>query len=288
MADIGIAPTLQQQSDRTASAARRGPVWHIKHHWPEYCMEAAELGLFMISACIFGVLLFYPASPVVAAIPELWLRRAVMGICMGLTAISIIYSPWGKQSGAHFNPAVTLTFLRLGRVSQWDSIFYMVAQFTGGVIGVAFAARALHLPLANPQVNYVVTIPGPKGSFIALVAEITISFLLMTLVLNLTNKSRLAPYTGLFGGALVSLYVALESPISGMSMNPARTTGSAFSAHLWTALWVYFLAPPAGMLLAANLFSAMHRKAHGCAKWHHQNSKRCIFCDFRGRASDAN
>jgi aquaporin Z len=99
-------------------------------------MEAAGLAFFMISAGLFGTLLGYPGSPVHQAIDEPFLRRALMGLAMGLTAIAIIYSPWGKQSGAHINPSVTLTFLRLGKVAKWDALFYVVAQFAGGVFGV--------------------------------------------------------------------------------------------------------------------------------------------------------
>ena len=79
-------------------------------HWPEYLMEAALLGLFMISACAFTVLLEFPGSPVRQAVPDPGIRRFLTGLAMGTTAIALIYSPWGKQSGAHFNPAMTLTF----------------------------------------------------------------------------------------------------------------------------------------------------------------------------------
>jgi len=103
----------------------------LKKHWPEYLMEAAGLGIFMISACSFGALLEHPASPIRQAIANSFLRRILMGMAMGLTAISIIYSPWGKQSGAHLNPSVTLTFFRLGKVARWDAVFYVTAQFLG-------------------------------------------------------------------------------------------------------------------------------------------------------------
>src|SRR5271165_6329401 len=86
--------------------------------WPEYLMEAAGLGLFMISACAFTVLLEHPMSPVRQAIENGTLRRVLIGIAMGLTAIGIICSPWGKQSGAHLNPSVTLAFLSLGKVAR--------------------------------------------------------------------------------------------------------------------------------------------------------------------------
>jgi len=106
-------------------------------------MEAAELGIFMLSACVFVVLLEHPASPAPAALPVPFVRRALVGIAMGLTAIGIVYSPLGKRSGAHFNPSVTLTFLRLGKIAPWDALFYVAAQFAGGVAGVALAAVVL-------------------------------------------------------------------------------------------------------------------------------------------------
>jgi len=88
----------------------------LRHHWPEYVIEAAGLGLFMVSAFMFGALLEHPASLAHQAIPDPLARRFLMGLAMGATAVGIIYSPWGKQSGAHINPSVTLTFLRLGKI----------------------------------------------------------------------------------------------------------------------------------------------------------------------------
>jgi hypothetical protein len=71
-----------------------------------------------------------------------------------------------------------------------------------------------------------------------------------------------------------------------MSMNPARTLGSALFARDWTALWIYFLAPPAGMLAAAEVYLRQRgREAVFCAKLHHQNRKRCIFCEARRPAA---
>lgn len=205
-----------------------------------------------------------------------------MGLAMGLTSICIIYSPWGKRSGAHFNPSVTLTFFRLGKIEKWDAIFYVLAQFVGGITGVAITSLVLKSMLANPSVNYVATLPGELGTGVAFLAEVLISFLLMTVVLNVSNKMSLARYTGLFSGSLVITYISLEAPISGMSMNPARTLGSAFAAHTWGVLWIYFTAPPLGMLLAAESYSRL--KGAGkvlCAKLHHHNHQRCIFkCNF--------
>jgi hypothetical protein len=68
----------------------------------------------MISAGAFVTLIEYPGSPVQQAIADPDIRRALIGLAMGLTANGIIYSPWGQRSGAHINPSVILTFLRLG------------------------------------------------------------------------------------------------------------------------------------------------------------------------------
>ena len=255
----------------------------LRRHWPEYLIEAAGLGGFMISACLFTVLLEYPTSPARQAITDPLLRRLLMGMAMGLTAVGIIYSPWGQRSGAHLNPAVTLTFFRLGKVRGWDALFYVAAQFAGGATGVLLVARVVGPALADPSVNYAATVPGLVGPGVAFAAEAVIAFGLMLVVLTVSNTDRLGRLTGLFAGLLVATYITVEAPLSGMSMNPARTVASALPARLWTALWIYFTAPPLGMLLAAQLYLAV-KGAGGviCAKLHHQNTQRCIFrCGYQ-------
>src|SRR5437870_7567064 len=244
----------------------------LREHWPEYLCEAAELGLFMISAGLFTILLWHPSSPVPGIIPSETTRRMLTGIAMGSTAIAIIFSPLGKRSGAHFNPAVTLTFFRLGKIAAWDTAFYTVFQFAGGVAGVLIASLVLGNLIAHQSVKYAATIPGSAGVLAAFLAELTITFILMTVILNVSNTKRLSRWTGLFAGALVATYISIESPISGMSMNPARTLGSAFGAHVWTSLWIYFTAPPIGMLLAAEVYQRIKAgRAVACAKLHHHN-----------------
>jgi aquaporin Z len=171
-----------------------------------------------------------------------------------------------------------LTFFRLGKIHSWDAFFYVAAQFAGGVAGMLLAAAILRPWIADPRINYVATVPGAAGAYIAFLAEILISFGLMATVLIVSNTVRLAQFTGLFAGALVAVYITLEAPISGMSMNPARTFGSAIPGEIWTAIWIYFTAPPLGMLLAASLYLRFWGpQGVICAKLHHQNDKRCIF-----------
>ena len=254
----------------------------FKNHWPEYLMEATELSLFMFSACAFTVLLYYPASPVAQMIPDGVLRRMAMGTAMGATAIAIIFSPLGKRSGAHFNPSVTWTFFRLGKIKAWDAAFYTLFQFAGGIAGVLLASFTLGNLVAHQSVNYAATLPGPHGPALAFGAELLISFILMSVVLVVSNTKRLAAWTGMFAGALVATYITIESPISGMSMNPARTFSSAVAGNIWMSLWIYFVAPPIGMLLAAEVHRRLNvGRAISCAKLHHHNNYRCIFrCNF--------
>lgn len=268
------------REDRAASM-QSVAIWQaLRSHWPEYLCEALELGIFMISAGLFTILLMHPSSPVQEWIPDPFVRRMLVGIAMGCTAIAIVFSPLGKRSGAHFNPAVTLTFWRLGKVKGWDAFFYVVAQFLGGAAGVAVVALFWWAMLADVTVNFVATLPGPQGPGIAFLAEFLIAFGLMTTVLHVSNTPRLARYTGIFAGCLVATYITFEAPFSGMSMNPARSFGSALVGNVWTALWVYFTAPVLAMQAAAMLYLLEKREVY-CAKYHHHNEARCIFnCRF--------
>jgi glycerol uptake facilitator-like aquaporin len=187
-----------------------------ERHWPEYAMEAALLGIFMVSACACTVLLEHPASFAHAAIDDAFTRRALIGLAMGVTAVALIYSPWGRRSGAHFNPAVTISFVQMGAV----------------------------LVLAN---------------------------------------GRHARATGLVAGLLVATWITFEAPFSGMSMNPARTLGSAVLANLWSGFWIYSTAPVLGMLAAAEAYVRVRgRHRVYCAKLvHGDGTLRCIFrCNY--------
>ncbi len=238
----------------------------IQKNWRLYLIEAWALGMFMLSASLVVIAVEHPAFAVHEAIPSPLLRRAIIGICMGLTAISLIYSRWGKLSGAHMNPAVTLAQWQLNRISTLDAAFYILAQFTGGSLAVAAVSALMPDLMAHPTVNFVATVPGSTGIWVALILEFCISFGMLTLVLTLSNYPKLAPFTGYFVGALVALYITVEAPFSGMSMNPARTVSSALSAHGMATVWIYFVGPIAGMALAGWLYRMRYRRQHGECK----------------------
>lgn len=254
-----------------------------KNHLPEYLMEAAELGLLMVAAGAFTMLFEYPNSPIHHLIANNDWRRFLTGVAMGATAIALIYSPWGKQSGAHMNPAITLTFYRAGKVKRQDAIFYVLFQCLGGFAGVSLVALLFGSRFTQPPVNYIVTVPGWLGWMGALLGEGAIAFMMMMMVLLTSNHNKLNRYTGIFAGCLVMLDVTLEAPLSGCSMNPARSFASALAAQNWTAFWLYVLVPPLSMFSAAALYQLWFgRRAIKCAKLHHANHKRCIFrCSYQ-------
>lgn len=228
----GVQASVAIEKSNGAAAALRA-------NRAKYFMEAAALGTFMVSACVFGVLLTH--SP--------WGdfgQRLAAGIAMGLTAVAIIGSAWGRRSGAHMNPAVTLAFYTLGKIGGWDATFYVAAQFVGGAAGVGLCRLLLGRALAD--VNYVATVPGPLGAGPAFLAEFAISFLLLSVVLRVPCLRR----TPWIAGAMVALFITFESPLSGMSMNPARTFASAIHAGIWTDFFdVYVFAPVTAMIAAA-------------------------------------
>ena len=259
----------------------------LREHWPEYLIESWALGVFMISAALFTALLEHPASPVRRVIRSAFARRALIGLAMGLTAIGLIYAPWGQRSGAQMNPAVTLTFLYLGKMKLVDAAFYVVAQFVGGLIGVLLAKAVLRTAIAHPSVNHVATVPGLAGSVLAFVAESAIACGMMFMVLFVTKTPKLAGFTGLFAGTLVFIYITFEAPLSGMSMNPARTFASALPSGVWTGAWIYFTAPVLGMFLAAQLFLLLNNASpSACPKLHHGTEQRCIFCNEQSSGAD--
>ena len=256
----------------------------FRRNWLLYIDEALELALFMSSACVFDVLLYDPASPMAHWLPNAILRRFLMGLSMGGTAVLIIHSPMGKASGAHFNPAISLAYFRLGKITKWDTLFYVLFQFVGAVLGVGFTALFLNRALAAPSVRYVVTVPGPGGTGPAFAAELFMATLLMGMVLWLSNQPRWAAWTSYCVGVLITFYILLFAPISGFSINPARTTGSAIFAHLWTAGWIYFTAPVLGMLVSAEVYLRFAgRDRILCAKLHPDANSACPFvCQYPG------
>jgi aquaporin Z len=144
-------------------------------------------------------------------------------------------------------------------------------------------AAFLGMAVSHPAVRFAVTVPGPEGPGVTFLAEFVIATGMMSNVLYFSNHHTLSNYTGMFASVLVAIYITFEAPLSGMSINPARTFGSAFPPGIWDGFWIYLTAPVLGMLLASELYLwRAGRLAVKCCKLHHNNLKRCIFCGANG------
>src|SRR5688572_25310936 len=148
----------------------------LKTKWKVYLMEAVCIGLFMVSASVFATMLEYPNSIVHQRLPNDSIRLALMGIAMGITAVLLNYSPMGKLSGAHMNPAVTLTFVSLAKIKTVDAIYYVVFQCAGGIAGVLLVSTILGDSFRDPHVNYIITSPGKYGTGLAFALEVLMAF----------------------------------------------------------------------------------------------------------------
>lgn len=231
----------------------------FRKNYRYYLQEALGLGIFMVSACFFGAMLLSPKSPWVHAIPELMTRNILMGLAMGSTALFIFYSPFTAPSGSQINPAVTLSFLRLGKMCRYDALFFIIFQAAGGAVAVFTMQELMGNMLVDAPVRSVVTVPGKYGAWGALFAELSISFITMSMVLFSSHHTRLRKYTRHFSALLVCCWVVFAGPISGFGMNPARSLASAWPSGIWNSFWIYLVIPFAGMLLATESWLFIER-----------------------------
>ena len=225
-------------------------------------MEAAGIGGFVIIAGILTIFFEHPSMPPMQSGLSHFpiLRRALLGLGLGLY-VGWAVQLFGKLSGTHINPSVTLAFSRLGYISRTDAFCYIIAQFAGALI----AFYALKIGVGNlfsyPAIDYGVAKPQPPhtgtGTFIA---EFIISFILMISLLLFSSSKKLEKYTALLVGGLIALFITFELPYSGMSMNPARSFAAAFGVSQWHYLWIYFVSPTAATFLAAEIYVVWRKR----------------------------
>lgn len=238
------------------SALRRAYV----RHWPSYWAEAMGVALFMIASCVTAVLFHHPDSPVRQFLGESkMLRRFVQALVIGVFLLAIIFNPAGKRSGSHINPAVTLSFRYLGKISAADAFWYITFQCgSAAVCGLLFF-QLLKTWYSHPDVNYNLSAPKPEsgGWPAALLAEFVISAILMLTTLTTLHSEKFRKNNGFFNISLIMLYIIFEAPFSGMSTNPARSLGTAVGALNFGDYWIYVVAPFSAMLLTTWVFQRL-------------------------------
>ena len=247
-------------SDGASGISRLGNSFRKNHI--HYLQEALGLAVFMISACFFSAALEGKQGALHIAIPNGNLRIMIMGMLMGLTALIIFYSPLTAPSGSHINPAVTLVFLRLGRICPRDAFFYILFQLAGGLAAVYSMSFLMGHLLTDEPVRYATTVPGKYGAAAAGITEFIIAFIMISMVLFTSESERFKKNTRGMAAVLVCMNVIFAGPVSGFGMNPARTLASAIPAHSYTALWIYMIIPFFGMLAATEFFLFIQHRKH--------------------------
>jgi aquaporin Z len=195
----------------TALAPSASIAQAVKTHWREYFMEGTEIGVLMLSTCICGTLIYGDESLIKSLGLAPAVKSMLMGAAIAITTFLIIRSPFGRRSGAHFNPAITLTFLWLNRVHRWDAVCYIAAHFIGALAGVMAARQILGTGLSGPSVRYMVTLPGMYGSSVAFIGEFLLSGVLISTVLYASNHRLLARFAPVLVALLTIFYFLLSS-----------------------------------------------------------------------------
>jgi aquaporin Z len=190
-------------------------------------------------------------SPVLAWIPDAAARRALTGFLFGSTGCLITLSPVGRISGAHINPTVTIAFWLRRRMSARHALGYVLAQSAGAVIG---ALPLLLWGKMGASVDYGNTVPIPGELPAAFGGEVITSFLLVAGIFFFSGHRRLRRFTPFLIPPFFCVMVWAEGALSGTSTNPARSLGPAVVSGVWTAWWVYLLAPIGGGCLAVWFF----------------------------------
>ncbi|OVA05508.1 Major intrinsic protein [Macleaya cordata] len=220
---------------------------------PARMVIAEMVGTFMLVYCVCGII----------AISEMMgggggvglLEYAVTG---GLSIIVVIFSI-GPISGAHVNPSITFAFAILGQF-PWSRVpFYIVAQIVGSIFAT-YVGKSVY----GIQADQVITKPVLHGRKKAFWAELIATFIIMFLAASMSRKAhRVGHISGVVVGVAISLAVLITGPVSGGSLNPARSMGPAIVSGKFDDLWVYVLAPTVGAAAGALLFRGL------CIRCHH-------------------
>ncbi len=227
--------------------------WWKHLHWPEYGSEllgTAFLVFVGLSAVVFD---FGTGSPVANLIPDRSIRLLMTGLLFAGSGSLVAISPFGKLSGAHINPAVSLAFWAHGKMHHQDVLGYMLGQFLGAIVGALLLVLVWGGRAAS--VHNGITLPGAAYPlWVVFLAELSMTFLLVLSIFFFVSSEHLMRWAPLMTWILVAMMVWLESPISGTSLNPARSIGPALVSWFWQAQWLYCIAPPLGSLLAVGAF----------------------------------
>lgn len=178
-----------------------------------------------------------------------------VALAFAFVVLAVIYAI-GHISGAHINPAVTLAFWSVRRFPTPDAALYLGAQCVGAV-GASLTLRALLGPIG--ELGATLPVIGVGRSF---AVEWLLSFILMFVIMAVATDERVTDgFAGLAVGLTVGFCAMMGGPLTGASMNPARSLGPAVAGGLWEAHWLYWIAPIVGMMVAARVYEMLRAAA---------------------------
>jgi aquaporin Z len=211
----------------------------LRRHRAEYAVEAGFVFAFVL----------------IAGSVRAWLAGPAAAVLMGLTITAMIYSPWGRRSGSHLNPALTLAYLRLGKIGRWDALFYTLAQLVGGGVALGLLHEASPPALSSSV--------GPSDAWAAFATELALSGAALLMILFTSNRAAWLRWTGGLYGLMVVLAAACAAPLSG---------------GVVALGWLNLLAPLLGMALAVEAYRLRTSRSQVlCAKLAHNARGHCIF-----------
>ena len=192
----------------------------------------------------FGLVFCGTGAVIVNEVTSGAVSHVGIAVTFGLIIMSMIYAV-GDISGAHMNPAVTIAFAISGKFKWKETIPYIISQVAGAVLASFLLGQiftdSLSLGVTQPLGN-------PMRSF---VLEMILTFFLMFVVLHVaTGSKEQGMFAGLAIGGVIVLEAMFAGPITGASMNPARSFAPALISHNWQNLWVYVTAPFIGAAIA--------------------------------------
>lgn len=249
-------------------------------HWAEIISEFTGTAMMIFIGLSAVAINFGVGSPMSQFIPDAKIRLLLTAVLFAGGGTAIVYSPLGRRSGGHLNPAVTLLFWLMKKIKTHDAITYMLAQLAGAILG-SFLVYKFWGSLAV-STHLGVTTPGDGTSALtAFSVEVIMTFLLCFLILWMLSAAGWAPYTGLTVGVLVVGLVYFGAGVSGTSINPARSLGPAIVIKFFKSIGIYLTAPFLGSILAATIFNISKKQPYMlCAKIYHSMKYRCIFCKY--------
>jgi len=231
----------------------RGHLWWKHLHWFEYGAELVGTAFLLFAGVSAVVFDFGAGSPLVSVVPDKSVRLLITGLLFAGSSSLVAISPLGKLSGGHINPAVTLAFWAQGKMHPFDLGGYILGQFLGAITGTLLVVLLWRGKAAS--VGDGATIPGAGYPLWAVfLVEVSLTFLLVLCIFFFVSSPRLMRWTPLMVWILLAMMVWLAAPISGTSLNPARSFGPALVSWSRHEQWLYWVAPPMGALLTVGAF----------------------------------